>query len=300
MKRLFFTLVLATLATTLLNAQQNWFDKYKKLLNSNDTVALKKCIMQWEKAYPESPDVIAAWYNYYIKRAMNNVLQLSTVQPADGKQYMELQNDTTKQTAGYLYEQTIYNPELMKQAFAKIDEGIQKFPDRLDLPFGKVHILLQQEEYDTALKELEKVIERLKTNHNQWLWTQNKPLDNPKEFFIDTMQDYFRQLIGTPDNQLAYQLNEAMLTLYPEDIRLRSNKASLLAISGKYFEALPLFASIHKDAPEDDIVTCNLAYCYEKTGDKKTAIVYYRQVANSKNPDIAATSKQALHELKGR
>ena len=50
MKRLFFTLVLATLATTLLNAQQNWFDKYKKLLNSNDTVALKKCIMQWEKA----------------------------------------------------------------------------------------------------------------------------------------------------------------------------------------------------------------------------------------------------------
>ena len=300
MKRLFFTLVLATLATTLLNAQQNWFDKYKKLLNSNDTVALKKCIMQWEKANPESPDVIAAWYNYYIKRAMNNVLQLSTVQPADGKQYMELQNDTTKQTAGYLYEQTVYNPELTKQAFAKIDEGIQKFPNRLDLPFGKVHILLQQEEYDTALKELEKVIERSKTNHSQWLWTQNKPLENPKEFLIDTMQDYFRQLIGTPDNQLAYQLNEAMLTLYPEDIRLRSNKASLLAIGGKYFEALPLFASIHKDAPEDDIVTCNLAYCYEKTGDKKTAIVYYRQVANSKNPDIAATSKQALHELKGR
>ena len=96
MKRLFFTLVLATLATTLLNAQQNWFDKYKKLLNSNDTVALKKCIIQWEKANPESPDVIAAWYNYYIKRAMNNVLQLSTVQPADGKQYMEVQNDTTK------------------------------------------------------------------------------------------------------------------------------------------------------------------------------------------------------------
>lgn len=299
MKRLFFTLVLATLATTLLNAQQNWFDKYKKLLNSNDTVALKKCIMQWEKANPESPDVIAAWYNYYIKRAMNNVLQLSTVQPADGKQYMELQNDTTKQTAGYLYEQTIYNPELTKQAFAKIDEGIQKFPNRLDLPFGKVYVLLQQEEYDTALKELEKVIERLKTNHSQWLWTQNKPLDNPKEFLIDTMQDYFRQLIGTPDNQLAYQLNEAMLALYPEDIRLRSNKASLLAIGDKYFEALPLFASIHKDAPEDDIVTCNLAYCYEKTGDKKTAIVYYRQVANSKNPDIAATSKQALHELKG-
>ena len=300
MKRLFFTLVLATLATTLLNAQQNWFDKYKKLLNSNDTVALKKCIMQWEKANPESPDVIAAWYNYYIKRAMNNVLQLSTVQPANGKQYMELQNDTTKQTAGYLYEQTVYNPELTKQAFAKIDEGIQKFPNRLDLPFGKVYVLLQQEKYDTALNELKKVIERLKTNHNQWLWTQNKPLENPKEFLIDTMQGYFNQFIAAQDKQPAYQLNEAMLTLYPEDIRLRSNKASLLAIGGKYFEALPLFASIHKDAPEDDLVTYNLAYCYEKTGDKKTAIVYYRQIANSKDPDIAATSKQALHELKGR
>lgn len=300
MKRLFFTLVLATLATTLLNAQQNWFDKYKKLLNSNDTVALKKCIMQWEKANPQSPDVIAAWYNYYIKRAMSNVLQLSTVQPADGKQYMELQNDTTKQTAGYLYEQTIYNPELTKQAFAKIDEGIQKFPNRLDLPFGKVYVLLQQEKYDTALNELKKVIERLKTNHNQWLWTQNKPLENPKEFLIDTMQGYFNQLIGAQDKQPAYQLNEAMLALYPEDIRLRSNKASLLAIGGKYFEALPLFASIHKDAPEDDLVTYNLAYCYEKTGDKKKAIVYYQQLANSKDPSIAAPSKQALHELKGR
>lgn len=300
MKRFFLVTYFLALATIGLNAQQKWYDKYKKLLNDSDTVALKDCICQWEKAEPKSPDVIAAWYNYYIKRAMTEVLNLSTVKPVDGTQYFELQNDTTKETTGYLYGQTEYNDKLMQAAYAKIDEGIKEFPDRIDLPFGKVHMLLKQGLYDDALSELSKVIERSKVNHNQWLWTLNKPITDGKEFLIDTMQDYFNQLIDIQDNKPAYELNEMMLAAYPEDIRIRSNKASLLAMKGNYAEALPLFASIHKDAPEDDIVAFNLAICYEKTGDKKNAIANYQPLANSKNADIATAARQALRSLKGK
>lgn len=300
MKRFFLVTYFLALATIGLNAQQKWYDKYKKLLNDSDTVALKDCICQWEKAEPKSPDVIAAWYNYYIKRAMTEVLNLSTVKPVDGTQYFELQNDTTKETTGYLYGQTEYNDKLMQAAYAKIDEGIKEFPDRIDLPFGKVHMLLKQGLYDDALSELSKVIERSKVNHNQWLWTLNKPITDGKEFLIDTMQDYFNQLIDIQDNKPAYELNEMMLAAYPEDIRIRSNKASLLGMKGNYAEALPLFASIHKDAPEDDIVAFNLAICYEKTGDKKNAIANYQPLANSKNADIATAARQALRSLKGK
>ena len=285
MKRLFLAITFIALATGTLNAQQEWFDKYKKLLNNGDTIALKDCICRWEKAEPNSPDVIAAWYNYYVKRAMEEVLSLSTVKPADGEQYLELQNDTNK---------------LMQAAYAKIDEGIRKYPDRIDLPFGKVHMLLKQGLYDDALSQLSKVIERSKTNRNQWLWTLNKPFADGKEFLIDTMQDYFNQLLDINDNKPAYELNEMVLAAYPEDIRLRSNKASLLAMKGNYAEALPLFASIHKDAPEDDIVAFNLAICYEKTGDKKNAIANYQPLANSKNADIATAARQALRSLKGK
>lgn len=300
MKRLFLAITFVALATGTLNAQQEWFDKYKKLLNDGDTIALKDCICRWEKAEPNSPDVIAAWYNYYVKRAMEEVLSLSTVKPADGEQYLELQNDTTKETAGYLYGQTEYNDKLMQAAYAKIDEGIRKYPDRIDLPFGKVHMLLKQGLYDDALSQLSKVIERSKTNRNQWLWTLNKPFADGKEFLIDTMQDYFNQLLDINDNKPAYELNEMVLAAYPEDIRFRSNKASLLAMKGNYAEALPLFASIHKDAPEDDIVAFNLAICYEKTGDKKNAIANYQPLANSKNADIATAARQALRSLKGK
>ena len=300
MKRFFLVTSFVALATIGLNAQQKWYDKYKKLLNDSDTVALKNCICRWEKAEPKSPDVIAAWYNYYIKRAMTEVLNLSTVKPVDGTQYFELQNDTTKETTGYLYGQTEYNDKLMQAAYAKIDEGIKEFPDRIDLPFGKVHMLLKQGLYDAALSELSKVIERSKANRNQWLWTLNKPITDGKEFLIDTMQGYFNQLLDIDDNKPAYKLNEMMLTAYPEDIRLRSNKASLLGMKGNYAEALPLFASIHKDAPEDDIVAFNLAMCYEKTSDKKNAISLYQQLINSKNTDIATAARQALRSLNGK
>ena len=300
MKRFFLVTSFVALATIGLNAQQKWYDKYKKLLNDSDTVALKDCICQWEKAEPKSPDVIAAWYNYYIKRAMTEVLNLSTVKPADGEQYFELQNDTTKETAGYLYGQATYDNKLTQLAYAKIDEGIKEFPDRIDLPFGKVHVLLKQGLYDDALSELSKVIERSKVNHNQWLWTLNKPITDGKEFLIDTMQDYFNQLIDIQDNKPAYELNEMMLAVYPEDIRIRSNKASLLGMKGNYAEALPLFASIHKDAPKDDIVTFNLAMCYEKTGDKKNAIANYQPLVKSKNTDIATAAREALRSLKGK
>jgi hypothetical protein len=105
--------------------------------------------------------------------------------------------------------------------------GIKRFPDRLDLPFGKVTMLFRQHLYSEAMQELRHVLNRSKKNGNKWLWTLNQPLEDAEDVLKDSMQDFFAQLYDAGQSDDASQLVEWLLQLYPTDIIFRSNKASI-------------------------------------------------------------------------
>ena len=77
----------------------------------------------------------------------------------------------------------------------------------------------------------------------------------------------------------------------------RSDKASLLAITGNSDQALPLFLSIHKDYPDDNIVTSNIAYIYKTMADKENALKYYRLLSECGDEEMEELARQAISEL---
>lgn len=299
MKHIILFLLLITSSTSIVNAQNNWYDKYLTCVRDSDVQALKAVIEEWEMAEPESPDVYAAWYNYYIKLAMSNIVTLTTTAPEDDQEAFQLV-DSTGVVAGYMYGVESYNDSILQIAYHKLDTAIKRFPDRLDLPFGKVTLLFRQNLYSEAMQELRHVLDRSEKNGNKWLWTLNQPVEDAEDVLKDSMQDFFAQLYDAGQSDYASQLVEWLLQLYPTDIIFRSNKASLLAISERYSEALSIYLSIYKDAPDDIIVASNIAHIYYIMGDKKATLKYYSKLVQCGDSEIEAIAKQRIKEIKGK
>ena len=297
MRRIITLIIILTNYISIANAQNNWYEKYLSCVNDSDVHALKTMIEQWEQAEPESPDVYAAWYNYYIKLAMTDVVALTTTAPEDNQEALQLM-DSTGVVAGYMYGIESYNDSILQIGYQKLNTAIKLFPDRLDLPFGKVAMLFRQQLYSEVMQEFRNVLDRSKKNGNRWLWTLNQPLDDGEYILKDSMQDYFVQLFDAGQSDYASQLVEWMLQLYPTDIIFCSDKASLLAIAKRYSEALPIYLSIYEDNPDDIIVASNIAHIYYTLGDKEATLKYYSQLLQCGDSEIEGLAKQRIKEAK--
>jgi tetratricopeptide (TPR) repeat protein len=196
-----------------------------------------------------------------------------------------------------MYAVQVVDDSLLAIANEKIDKAISLYPDRLDLPFGKIAMLFMMEDYEKVMPALYKVIERSHLNSNQWTWTLGTPVEDGEEMFKSSMQDYFSRLFDAELDNEAMQLAEWLLQYYPNEVMFRSDKASLLAITGNNDQALPLFLSIHKDYPDDNIVTSNIAYIYKTMGDKKNALKYYRLLSKCGDEEMEELARQAISEL---
>jgi len=241
--------------------------------------------------------VYAAWYNYYIKLAMTDVVALTTTAPEDNQEALQLM-DSTGVVAGYMYGIESYNDSILQIGYQKLNTAIKLFPDRLDLPFGKVAMLFRQQLYSEVMQEFRNVLDRSEKNGNRWLWTLNQPLDDGEYILKDSMQDYFVQLFDAGQSDYASQLVEWMLQLYPTDIIFCSDKASLLAIAKRYSEALPIYLSIYEDNPDDIIVASNIAHIYYTLGDKEATLKYYSKLLQCGDSEIEGLAKQRIKEAK--
>ena len=295
MKRVIILFILAGCFVGNLAAQTSWYDRYRECINDSSLEYSRMVIEQWEQAEPESADVYAAWFNYYCKMSMSEVMQMTPVPPQDGQEALELEDGTGASV--YMYAKQVFADSLLAIANQKIDKAISLYPNRLDLPFGKITMLFMQEDYKSVMPVIHQVIERSHVNGNQWTWTLDAPVEDGEGLFKSSMQDYFNRLVDAELDDEAMQVTEWLLQYYPDEVMFRSNKASILAITGNMDQALPLFLSIHDDNPDDYIVTSNIAYIYMTKGDKKNALKYYRILSKCGDEEMEELARQTITEL---
>lgn len=293
MKRLFF-ITFTFFYSIIAMGQSNYYATFKELLDKKDTASLRNFIPKWEKEQGVSGDTYAAWLNLLVLESMTTGLQVTAdTMATEGF----LLSDSTGNKVGAITGYTDYNSKKMAIAYRKIEEGIGKFPDRLDLWFGKTYVHLLQNEYDNAVKTLEKALDRSQLNHNKWLWTSDKSTpEEPNAFFFNCLQDYFRQLYEAQEDSFAMDLIEHTLKYYPDNIYFLNDKGALLAASNKQKEALDVFLKINKLNPSDEIVISNIAYIYKQLGNKKEAKAYYKQLLKSTDDELKELAKKELEE----
>ncbi len=294
-------LTLALVAITTLGQSQNMFmQECVKMLQHGEIDSLQILLDEWRKAKPDDPELYVCYFNYFINIARTEMMVISKEKPSSGP-YLEIM-DSAGQPAGYITTEIVYDDSLLQKAIQYIDTGISLNPDRLDMRFGKIHVLGESNRWHEFTEEILKVLDRSAENGNQWLWSNNQPLDDAKTVMLESIQTYVFQLMTSQaDSSLIFvrQISRKVLEYYPNHVPSMSNIAATYLLEGdkeKLPEAINLLHRAEKISPEDCVVVNNLAYAYRQLGDRKQAAKYYKKVLRYCDDD--ETRENAMEQLK--
>jgi len=286
-----------TIFSTFLFAQNN-YEKFKKLYANNDTAKIKLLLAEWEKTNPNDPELYTSAINFYFSNSKQEILSIGKEQKT--KEAVQL-TDSTGKVAGYISSNIGYNPEKLSKAINYANRGIEKFPDRLDIRFGKCYVLGEIGDYDNFTKEIIKTVEYSQVNKNNWLWTANKKQEDAENSLLETIQSYLKQLYDTEDdNLLPYmiQIGEATLKYY-KHVEILSTTSVALMLTKDYDKAIGYLKIAEKMDPKDFIVLNNIAQGYKLKGDKANAIKYYELTEKYGDERAKKQARQNINDLKG-
>jgi tetratricopeptide (TPR) repeat protein len=280
---------------------QSFKDRFDVLFSSRNTAGQAELLKDWERADSTDPELYVAYFNYYVNQSRKSMIELGN-NPKGKDVFQLMEMDTTKkEPVGYMYESTEYEPILLNKGLESADKGIGINPDRLDIRFGKIFIFGEIENYNAFTTEIIKTIEYSARNNNNWLWEDNKAVDDSKQFMLSSIQDYQLQLYNTNNDELLgnmKQIAEAVLKHYPDHVESLSNLSIVYLIYKEYDKALEKLLLAEKFAPSDYIVLSNIAQAYKLKGDKANAIRYYKLTLKYGDEDTKSYAREQIEELK--
>ncbi len=194
----------------------------------------------------------------------------------------------------------MYNSKILEKGFDRIDKGIELYPDRLDMRFGKIHVIGLTEDWDGFTKEIIKAIRHSANNKNDWTWTNNEKKPEGQEFFLSGIQGYQMTLYNTGDDDLLQNMRtiaEETLKLHPDHVASLSNLSLTYLLTGDHDKGIEALLRAEKIDPTDAIVLSNIAQGYRLKGDKERAIDYYKKTIPHADEDLKAFAEQQIKEL---
>jgi tetratricopeptide (TPR) repeat protein len=289
--------LLVTILPILVFGQTN-YEKFKILFKKNDTTKIKSLLTEWESSNPNDPELYTSAINYYFSTSTKEIISLD--KQKNSKESFQI-TDSTGEVVGYMNSNLGFNPEKLSKAIKYANTGIEKFPNRLDIRFGKCYLFQQIADYDNFSKELIKTIDYSQVNKNNWFWTEGKKQDNGENFMLDGIQSYLKQLYDTEDDSLLpvmIKIGEATLRYYHNSVEILSTTAVALMLTKNYDKAIGYLKQAEKLNPKDFIVLNNIAQGYKLKGDKENAIKYYELTEKYGDEQAKLQAKENIRELK--
>lgn len=282
-------------------AGQTFKQQFHDLVSKKDTSGQQLLLEKWEKAESNDPDLYVAYFNYFVKKSKKEIIALGQ-NPKGNDGYQIVAKDSSEnEPVAYMYGDTYYDPGLLKKGFGYIDKGIEKHPNRLDMRFGKIYMLGQTEDYEKFTAEIIKTIDHSALNKNEWTWADNKPLDDPRDFMLGSIQGYQVQLYNTENDDLLDNMKriaEAVLKHYPDHIESLSNLSIIFMLKKEYDKALEPLLKAERIDPEDYVVLSNIAQAYKLMGNTKKAIEYYELTIKYGDGQAKSYAREQIDKLK--
>ena len=299
MKRILLCLI--TLLSFLFNAlAQDNHSLFREYLNEGDTLKQLELLNKWQEESPNDAELYTSWFNYYFVKSRNEIIVMNSGTPTDDGESFILR-DSTDQIAGFISSRIDYDQSNLKRAFESIEKGIESYPNRLDMRFGKIYALGTIKNWESFTNEIIKTIDYSVTNNNEWTWTKNVKYEGGKEGFLSSLQNYQSQLYETMDDALLINIQDisrAILKYYPDHVESLSNLSIAYLVERNFEKALEPLLEAEKISPKDFIILNNIAYAYKELGDKENAIVYYEKVLEFGDQQAKLQAEKELSKLR--
>lgn len=286
-----------TISVSLSTHAQSNYEKFRELFKEGDTARIKLLLSEWEKNNSGDPELYTSSINYYFSNAKKEIVSLNKQQV--NKQSFQIK-DSSGNVVGFINSDIGYDPDKLSEAFKYANAGIAKFPDRLDIRFGKCYMLQQIGDYTNFTKEIIDAINYSTINKNNWLWTENQKQEDGEKFLLETVQTYLTELYDTQNDDLLpnmIQIGETALKYYPDNIKILSTTSVALLLSQQYDKAIAYLKQAEEINPEDYIVLNNIAQGYKLKGDKQNAVKYYKLTEKYGDEQAKQQARQNIKQL---
>jgi tetratricopeptide (TPR) repeat protein len=231
---------------------------YLNLLNNNRLDELFIHLQNWETMENENPEIYIAWFNYYVRLGSSSGIAMGRMN--DGRYG--------------IYDQTNYLEENIYKGIEYLDKGLEYSKNRLDMYFGKIHILNQINDYKKSGEEVIKILQLSNELKNTWLWSDNVNVDNGERFFINSLSDYYSVWINASTEVSLDQLKKCttkQIELYPQHIEAYNYLSIFYLINNDYNNAIQYLEKALAINGDDCIVLINLGRAYMSIGNNTKA-----------------------------
>ena len=274
MKRTFL-LILFVLAGMSVTRAQSYNDAFFDALNSNDLETQRRVLAEWQEAAPNDVDLYIARYNFYANQTFGSI---GYVEGTDDETDVPVSFDN------YVSAFSFHSEAHADSALSVISEAIGKFPNRLDLRFGKIYFLGQLANWDAFADEIIATL-----NHSEQidhLWTYPNMNGGMVELLSEGVLDYQNDMLGavtdfdkpTPEDTAMFlrmrRVAKRMVQLFPSDLYSVNILATTYTIFQEYDTAMKYLLRAEKIDPNDPIVLKNIIDVYNMMGKKKLAKPY--------------------------
>ncbi|MDR0456569.1 MAG: hypothetical protein LBH20_07815 [Treponema sp.] len=253
---------------------------YEILLNDKKYDELYDHLQMWETKEPENPEIYIAYFNYYIHKDRFSGVSIDMERKGDGPT-LQMNDPKTGEIVGYLNDSVVYNNNDIIIAVEYLDKGLSIAPNRLDMHFGKIHILNEIKYYKEAGNELYGTLEISKIISNNWLWSNNEKIEDEESFFLNCINNYYSFWLNEQTEESLNQTKqcaEKQIELYSDNIFAYNYLALYYTVKSQLREALKCFLQAEKINPNDCIVLTNIGRIYLNINDKQKADEYFRKV----------------------
>ena len=235
---------------------------FQDALSAGDTLEQERILRSWKASGQSNANWYAARLNFGFFKARRSMISLTKDAPPGERMAFE---DSAGQLAGYIGNTVWYDSLESALALQSIELGIARYPARLDLRFGKAHVLFEMQRWDAFAETLEEAIAYGAHSQHQWLWTDDLPGPPNEAAFLSSIQGYQGRLYNAGNDALLpymRRIAEAVLRHNPKHLESLSNMAiSYLAI-GSDLKGLQWLLRAEAVAPYDPIVLNNIAVTY--------------------------------------
>ena len=294
MKNIFSTIILLFVFS--ISKGQNFYQQFKEQLNRGDTTKQKQVLQKWSKTGANEAEFYTASFNYFYSKGINSFVSFDA-EPKNDNSFVVTDSIGIKR---YLNEIIVPNEQTMNLAFEVIDKGINKFPRRIDMRFGKIYALGTLKEYNRFTEEIIEAIKFSKQINNRWLDELNEPFVNSEKSFLATIYAYMTQLYNTMDDDLLPNIEKIALNVvdkYPNHIESLSMLGVVYTIQNNYDDGIKYLLRANKINQEDHIVLGNIAQLYKRKGDTKNAKKYFKLMLKHGDEQGKMIAKKELEAL---
>lgn len=306
MRKLIASLLFVALSLPIL--AQNFNQDFHSAFENDDSLSMASILHEWESQDSLSDEFIVAKVNFLFKYGYKQSISLLPVMdtlPPNYTSQMTL-TDSLGELAGYLGYFTDIDTPMVTEALRLFDRGIALYPDRIDICFGKLHLLRTIESWEDFFHELCRDADYSYIIKNKWIapdhkFTKKDFISSMAEYSVNFIDEYDRDVVlGHLDSlkiKWCISISQRVLNYYPKEVEFWNILYVCNVLLKNDSQALNYLETAHKVAPKDCIVLNNLEYVYESMNRFDDAIKCLKKLKKYGDPHDKEWASQRISEL---